>query len=284
MANKIGVNAWVWTAPINTAAVETLAKKAAKMGFDVLEIPIEDVGNFDAGRVRAALDENGLGVTVCGAFGPSRDLTHDDPKYRAESLEYIAQCMKLCEAWGAKVFAGPMYSAVGKRRQVSPEQKKKEWDLAVQGLGQAAQMAANHGVCLAIEPLNRFETDLVNTCAQAVKMVKDVGAKNLGIHLDTFHMAIEEKCTYAAVKLAGKRLMHCHACENDRGAPGSGQVHWKAWAKALKEIKYQGPAVIESFTPECEAIAAAAAIWRPLAKNQDGLAKDGLKFLRGVLK
>ena len=284
MAMNIGVNAWVWTAPVNTDSMLAPLRKAAKMGFDVFEIPVEDPANFDADKVKAALDESGLQAVTCGAFGPTRDLTHEDPKYRQECLDYIRATLKLAEKWGAKVLAGPAYSAVGKHRQVSPEQKKVEWELAVKGLREAGKMAADHGVTLAIEPLNRFETDLINTCEQALRLVKDVDLKAVGIHLDTFHMNIEEKCIEDAVKLAGKRLVHCHACENDRGAPGSGQVHWKTWAKALKKVKYGGAVVIESFTPECKTIAAAAAIWRPLAKTQDKLAKDGLEFLTKLLK
>jgi len=284
MAIDIGVNAWVWTAPVNTDSVMEPLRKAAKMGFDVFEIPIEDPASFDAEKVKAALDESGLRAVTCGAFGPTRDLTHEEPKYRQECLDYIRATLKLAEKWGSNVLCGPAYSAVGKRRQVSPEQKKVEWDLAVKGLREAGKMAADHGVTLALEPLNRFETDLINTCAQAVQLVKDVGLNSVGIHLDTFHMNIEEKCVEEAVKLAGKRLAHCHACENDRGAPGTGQVHWKAWAKALRKVKYDGAVVIESFTPECKSIAAAAAIWRPLAKTQDKLAKDGLEFLEKLLK
>ncbi len=104
------------------------------------------------------------------------------------------------------------------------------------------------------------------------------------IHLDTFHMNIEEKSIEGAIKLAGKKLVHMHVCENDRGAPGSGLVDWEGLAKGLKAVGYKGDAVVESFTPECKAIAAAAAIWRPLAKSQDSLASDGVKFLKKLLK
>ena len=145
-------------------------------------------------------------------------------------------------------------------------------------------MAADHGVTIALETLNRFETDLINTCEQCLRLVSDIGLNSVGIHLDTFHMNIEEKSIYAAIKLAGAKLAHVHACENDRGAPGSGHVDWPGLAKGLREINYTGAAVIESFTPTCQAIAAATCIWRPLAVSQDALAADGLKFLRNLLK
>ena len=280
---SIGVNAWVWISPFTNNDFGLL-KKVKKMGFDSFEIGLEDPSHVNGKEFGKALKDHDLRLVVCGAFGPSRDLTSDNAANRKEGLEYIKTTIQFCADAGAEVMAGPMYSAVGKRRHVSPEQKKIEWDLAVKGLTEAANTASDCGVRLAIEPLNRFETDLVNTSAQGMKMVNDIGHKSLGIHLDSFHMHIEEKCQYDAIMLAGKKLWHFHSCENDRGAPGSGLVDWKSVSKALKDVKYKGECVIESFTPECKAIAAAAAIWRPLAKTQDGLAKDGLKFLRKKLK
>jgi len=178
-----------------------------------------------------------------------------------------------------------MYSAVGKRRHVPPEQKKKEWDLAVKGLKEAGKRGADSGITLAIEPLNRFETDLINTAEQCERLINEIGANNVGFHLDSFHMNIEEKSSYDAIKRAGNRLFHFHACENDRGAPGSGvNIDWPNIAAALREVNFKGEAVIESFTPKTKSIAAAAAIWRQLAPTQDALAKDGLAFLRKTLK
>ncbi len=156
---------------------------------------------------------------------------------------------------------GPMYSAVGKARLLP---------------------AGEHGVRLAIEPLNRFETDMINTAAHGLEMIEAVGAANLGLHLDTFHMHLEEKDSAAAIRLAGRRRFHFHACENDRGVPGTGQVHWQAITQALKQVDYRGAVVIEFFTPDLEEIARAVCLWRPIAPDQDTIARDGLKFLRGL--
>jgi D-psicose/D-tagatose/L-ribulose 3-epimerase len=284
MAIRFGVNTWVWTAPFNNDAVQ-LFPKIKKMGFDGVELPVEDASLFDVKTIKDGLKKADLpALSVCGAFGPDRDLSHDDPRIQENCLAYLKVCIGCAKAWGAPVVAGPMYSSVGKARLVSADQKKAEWDRAVANLKKAAAMAADAGVRLAIEPLNRFEIDLVNIAEQAVRMAKEVGNKAFGVHLDTFHMNIEEKCVAEAVKTAGKLLYHCHACENDRGAPGSGQVHWDAWAKALKAVKYDGAVVIESFTPEVTSIAKAAAIWRKLAPTQDRLAGDGLAFLKKLLK
>jgi D-psicose/D-tagatose/L-ribulose 3-epimerase len=282
MAISLGVNAWVWSAPFTTNDLGML-DKVAKMGFSTFEIGLEDQSLIDPHKFKDKLKQTNLKLVICGAFGPSRDLTSDDPKVRQESLDYMAAGFKFCQDAGCSIWAGPSYSAVGKRRQIPAAQKKKEWDLAVTGLRKAAKMAADHGIKVALEPLNRFETDLINTSEQVMRLIGDIGEKNVGAHLDTFHMNIEELDSGAAIRHVGDKLFHFHTCENDRGAPGSGKnIDWDSVAKALKDVKYSGNAVIESFTPACS-IAGAAAIWRPLAKTQDALATEGLAFLKKLL-
>ena len=107
-----------------------------------------------------------------------------------------------------------------------------------------------------------------------------MGQPNLGLHLDTFHAHLEEKNLAAAIQLGGQHIFHVHACENDRGVPGTGQVHWDALAPALQAVDYQGAVVIESFTPAVKSIARAVCIWREIAPDQDTIAKEGLAFLR----
>ena len=140
--------------------------------------------------------------------------------------------------------------------------------------------AADHGVTICVEPLNRFETSFLNLASQAIEVVDRVDSKNCGLLLDTFHMNIEERSIGDAIRAAGPRMRHLHTCENDRGAPGSGHVPWDEVAKACGEIGYKGPMVIESFTSKVKSIARAAAIWRSFAASQDALATDGLRFLR----
>jgi D-psicose/D-tagatose/L-ribulose 3-epimerase len=286
MSISIGVNAWVWTSPFTTDSEGlALMDKAKKMGFDSFEFGLEDISHVDPAKLKQKLQQTGLRCVICGAFGPDRDLTHEDSSVRENSLSYITKAIQMCKDAGVKTLAGPMYSAVGKRRHVPPDQKKKEWDLAVKGLKEAGKRAADNGITLAIEPLNRFETDLINTAEQCERLVNEIGMNNVGFHLDSFHMNIEEKNSGDAIRRAGKRLYHFHACENDRGAPGSGvNVDWPNIAAALKEVGFKGEAVIETFTPKTKSIAAAAAIWRQLAPTQDGLAQDGLAFLRKTLK
>jgi D-psicose/D-tagatose/L-ribulose 3-epimerase len=254
------------------------------MGFDVFTVPVEDPALINAAPIKAAAADAGIRLHVTGAFGPTRDLTHEDVRVRKEALHYIQATLEICEKLGVHLMVGPMYSSVGKRRHLSDSQRQVEWERAVEGLRQAARMARDHGVVLGIEPLNRFETDLVNTAGQVKKLVQHIGDPAARIHLDTFHMHIEEKCIYEAVTLAGEDLVYIDASECDRGTPGTGQVDWQGLAEGLQEIGYGGDCVIESFTPDCQTIAAAAAIWRPLAPTQDLLAQNGLHFLREVFQ
>jgi D-psicose/D-tagatose/L-ribulose 3-epimerase len=131
-----------------------------------------------------------------------------------------------------------------------------------------------------MEPLNRFETDFMNTADQALRMVKDVGSPVLKIHLDTFHMNIEEKNQPKAIRKVGKLLGHFHACGTDRGTPGNDSLDWPPIVSALKSVGYKGDVVIESFTTDVKVIAKAAAIWRRMEPTRDEIAVKGLKNLK----
>jgi D-psicose/D-tagatose/L-ribulose 3-epimerase len=143
-----------------------------------------------------------------------------------------------------------------------------------------ADYAAEKGIKLAVEPLNRFETDFLNTVQQGLDFFALVDRENAGFLLDTFHMNLEEKDIAAAIKLAGNKIFNFHSCENDRGTPGTGHIPWNEVFQALKEISYDGPIVIESFTTEIKEIARAVSQWRPLAPSQDSLGEEGLQFLK----
>lgn len=280
---SVGVNAWVWTSPFTGESVEYL-RKAASMGFDAFTIPVEEPDLIDIEAIKSTNQETQLQLFVSGAYGPTRDLTHEQARYRKESLEYIHSVLKICEQLGVTTLVGPAYSAVGKRRKIPDAQRRQEWQLAVKGLKEAGAMASDYGVTLAIEPLNRFETDLINTTAQVKKLIQEIDLPSVKIHLDTFHTNIEETDLYQAIITAGEDLVYVDASESHRGTPGKGLVAWESVKRGLADINYQGACVIESFTPACEAIADAAAIWRPLAESQDALAQDGLNFLKQLFK
>lgn len=179
------------------------------------------------------------------------------------------------------LFGGPLYSAVGKTRFISAQQKKKERAWCVENLRLAGKIAGENGILLGLEPLNRFESDMVNTVDQALSILEEVDSPNLKIQLDTFHGNIEEKNIGDSIRKIGKdKLCHVQGNESDRGTPGTGNLDWVGIKEALTDIEYNGAIVIETFGAVSEEIAKATCIWRPLANSSDELAIEGLSFYK----
>lgn len=278
---KYGVSTWLWQSPFTTESI-SLFPKIKAMGFDVVEIPVEDPDLIDAEIVGNALIENGLEPTVCGVFGPTKDLTHEDASVHETCFTYMEKCFELCNQWNVDFVAGPMYSAVGKARMVSNEQRKIEWERAVKNLRKMSQMAKTFGTFLALEPLNRFESDMVNTAEDVMRLVNDINHSQAKVLLDGFHMTIEEKEIRKAINVVGDKLIHVQVSENHRGVPGTGLTPWNDFQLGLEDVNYKRAVVIESFTPDIKELAGAVCIWKNLAENQDDFASEGLRFLKGT--
>ena len=276
---NIGVNTWVFVSPFDNSTYD-LIPKIKKMGFDTIEIAVDNVDLIDPKLLKKHLKDNDISAILCGAFGQTRDISNEYENIRKIGKKYITDCVKLAEAIDCSLFSGPVYSAVGKTVRLSEDQKKQEWEWCVNNLKEISSVASDSGVTIGIEPLNRFESSMINLADQAAELIDDVGSDVYKVHIDMFHSNIEEKSIPDAIRRLGSKLGHLHTCENDRGAPGSGHQDWEGVRDALKEIDYDGAAVIESFVPGVVEIAKAAAIWRPLAESQEQLAQDGLKFLR----
>ncbi len=279
----IGVNTWVWTSPLTDADIPGLAAKARTMGFDLLELPLETLDGYDPQRAREVLAAEGLAASSTLVFPPDRDLLHPDPAPRDNAARYIRGAIDVAAALGSTTLSGPLYASVGRAWRQTAGERERDLERLVAALAPLAAHAASSGVRLGLEPLNRFETSFVNIADQAIEIIDRVASPGLGILLDTFHMNVEEKSIGDAIRATGSRLSHFHACENDRGAAGSGHVPWDEVAGALRAIGYDGAVVIESFTDQVVTIAAAAAVWRPVATSQDALAAAGGSFLRELL-
>jgi D-psicose/D-tagatose/L-ribulose 3-epimerase len=281
---RFGVNTFVWVSPFTTRDADMLANKVKGFGFDTLEISCEAPDKIDLSKVKSVLHDYGLNVVVCGAFGPERNLCSDNLDYVNNAKDYITWLINAAHILGSEMVIGPMYSSVGKAHIEDPIERQREWERAVIGVREMADYAATKNIKLALEPLNRFETDMINTAAQGLAFISEVDRDNVGLHLDTFHMHLEEKSSADAIRLAGDKVFHIHACENDRGVPGTGQVHWDEIAQAIKDIGYNRSVVIESFSQEVKEIASAVCIWREIAPSQDAIAQNGLIFLNELMQ
>jgi D-psicose/D-tagatose/L-ribulose 3-epimerase len=280
LPREVGVNTWVWASPLTDDNVTDLLHRIADFGFDAVELPLEQPGDLTAPVVTAALAETGLTPYVVGAMAPGRDLVATDAETVEETRDYLRACIDLASDAGAGAVCGPFYAATGRVWRMDAEARAAAYRQLREGLGPLVEHAAAHDVVLGIEPLNRYETSLVNTVDQALEALDGLLGPHLGLALDTYHLNIEERSSADAVRRAGEHLVHVQVCGSDRGAPGGDQTDWPALLDALDEVGYAGPLNLESFTADNAAIATAASIWRPLAPTQDDLARDGLAFLR----
>lgn len=280
---KFGINTFLFTSPFTTASTRWF-KSFKRWGFDSVEIPIEDPVHIDPVRVKRELDRHGLICgSVCVAMSPDRDL-RGNAKQQKTGMTYMKRLLDQMVVLDCPSLIGPVYSAVGRADAVPPVEYRRQWATVVRNLKELCAYAEKRGRQICFEPLNRFETDFINTCDQGLKLIQAVGSPVLKLHLDTFHMNVEEKFQDRAIRRAGKHLGHFHACGSDRGTPGNDHLDWPSIAKALKDIRYQGNVTIESFTTEVKVIARAAAIWRQIEPTRDEIAVKGLAFLKRTLK
>ncbi|MFC4855426.1 sugar phosphate isomerase/epimerase family protein [Actinophytocola glycyrrhizae] len=283
MRHAIGVNTWVWRSPLSDAALAELVPRIAGWGFDVVELPVENPGDWDPARARALLADHGLAASVVLVMGEGRELVAADATTVLSTQDYLRHVVDVAEVVGSPVIAGPAYASVGRTWRMSDEERRTRYAELRDGLAPVAEHAAAAGIRVGLEPLNRYETSLLNTVDQALDALDGL-PESCGIALDIYHMNIEETDVAAAVRRAGPRLVHVQVCANDRGAPGADHLDWPGFLAALDETGYDGPLVIESFTAENATIATAASVWRPLARTQDAIATDGLAFLRRVMR
>jgi D-psicose/D-tagatose/L-ribulose 3-epimerase len=280
---KYGANTWIWVSPLTDERLARLAPRLREWGFDLVELPVEQPGDWSPERAAEVLAEHGLGASVAVAMGPGRELCGADGDTVAATQAFLRECLDAAATVGAGAIAGPIYASTGRTWRIEPDERRRLYAELREGLAPLCDYGAERGVKIAIEPLVRYETSVINTVEQALEAIDGLPPEGCGLLVDTYHANIEERDVGAAFRAAGERLVHVHASANDRGVPGADHVDWPAVRDALRDAGYDDTVVIESFTSENETIATAASIWRPLAPSQDAIAVDGLAFLRGLL-
>ncbi|MGH2945482.1 MAG: sugar phosphate isomerase/epimerase family protein [Solirubrobacteraceae bacterium] len=278
---KYGANTWIWVSPLTDERLAELAPRLRDWGFDLVELPVEQLGDWTPERAAEVLAEHGLGASIAVAMAPGRELCGADGGTVATTQAFLQECLDVAATVGAGAIAGPLYTSTGRTWRISSDERVRLYGQLRESLAPLCEYGASRGVKIAIEPLVRYETSLINTVEQALEAID--GLPSCGLLVDTYHANVEERDVGEALRMAGDRLLHVHASANDRGVPGADHIDWPAVRDALAAIGYDGTVVIESFTAENETIATAASIWRPLAASQDAIAADGLPFLRDLL-
>ena len=279
---KTGMNLLLWADHV-TAEHDGLLEQIAALGFDSVEIPIFNTDDH-AGYMRLGerLKSLGLGATAVTVMGPQANPISPDPAIRAAAVDYLDRVLECGQMFGCEVLCGPIHSAIGVFSGNGPTED--EFKAGVDTLRKAADKAQARGIKMAVEYLNRFEIYFLTTAVQAVRFVREVNHPYLKMMYDSFHAHIEEKSQAVAIHSCAAETIHVHVSENDRGVPGTGQIDWDGYWRALKETGYSGYVTIEAFGRALPALAAATRVWRDLFPDAMGLCRDGLAFIKSHTK
>ena len=273
-----GVHTSMWTMNWDRAGAEKAIAAAVHYKMDFIEIPLLNAPAVDAPHTRALLDKYGL-KAVCSLGLPQQNWASVNPD---GAIEHLRVAIDKTADMGCLALSGVTYGGIGERTGLPPTQK--EYDNIARALAAAAKHAKSRGILFGIEPVNRYENHLINTGWQAVQMIERVGADNIFVHLDTYHMNIEEKGAANGILDAREHIKYIHLSESDRGTPGSGTVDWDEIYAALAAIGFKGGLAMESFINMMPEIAYGLAVWRPVAKDMEEVMGNGLPFLRNKAK
>lgn len=274
---RYAVHAYAWVSRWTQDALPLLGK-ARELGFDAFEVPLMDLEEVNPRDIRREAERLGLLIVTSTVLAEDTDVSSPEEDVRRRGLEYLLRCVEVSGEMGALSFSGVLYGALGKRITTFPG--REYFERAAEALRKVARRAQDFGLLVGIEPVNRYESFLINTCDQALELLAMVGERNVRIHLDSYHMNIEENDFYTPTKKAAPYLCHYHLSESHRGIPGTGTVDWEGIFRALAESGYRGIVGMESFVEVSDSMRAGTCIWRRMAPSSDVLLREGLAFLK----
>jgi len=280
--NPLGVHALVFGGGWSDAASERAIAGAARCGFEIIEIPLHDPGRIDVQRTRRQLERAGIRAVASLALDPETDVSSGDPECVARGEKRLNLALGAARDLGSTLLTGVLYSA--RARYAAPPTEAGRWN-CIHVLRRLAGRAAEAGLAIALEPVNRYESSFVNTAAQALALIDELDADNVLVHLDSFHMQIEESSPAAAIERSGPRLGYVHVGESHRGYLGTGTIDFGALFAALVRVGYEGPVTIEAYSAGVgdPASHAERALWRDLWSDADDLARHARQFMAAEL-
>ena len=273
---RFGVHCRLWTTGWNSTHLD-LIDRARSLGFSVFEISLLNLAAVDPAAIRRRAEAAGIDLIGTMGLPKEKGLATPDRAVREQTVAFLKAAVAATREMGARLFGGMMYAVPGRFSGGGPTEDEIRW--IVDGLSEVAVFAQGQGVTLALEPVNRFETYLLNTAAQAQAVVDRIGQPNVGLLLDTFHMNIEDRGIAATIRRHAKSLKHLHLNESDRGMLGGGNIDWHGLFAALKEVSFGGVGSLETFGSSSPELPAITSIWRELFPSPDELAREGLAFL-----
>ncbi|MEM6466019.1 MAG: sugar phosphate isomerase/epimerase family protein [Pseudomonadota bacterium] len=270
-----GVHTSMWTMSWDAEGSSRAIAAAKASGMDFIEIALLDPAATDAALGRRLLEQAEL-PAVCSLGLPEAVWASSNPE---GAVAFLELAIEKAAGLGATALTGVTYGGIGERSGAPPTDR--ELDNVARALDQAAKFAAKAGLDFGIEPVNRYETHLINTAAQGVAMIERIGAANMFLHLDTYHMNIEERGAGNGILIGREHLRYIHLSESDRGTPGTGTCDWDEIFVALAAIGFKGGLAMESFVNMPPEISYGLSVWRPVADSAEQVMGEGLPFLRG---
>lgn len=278
MTNLLGIHSLVFSGGTRPSDIATIVNGANDAGFDIVEFTLQDSHHFEAQSVRSQLIEHGMGAVCSRGLRADADISSRDPAIVRQGARLLHESIQATASIGGSRLTGALYSAFGKAPGPLTAAGRRN---IVSVLREAAADAAEAHVKLGLEVCNRYETNVVNSAKDALELIDDVGSDNVDLHLDTYHMNIEEDDFVAPVLAAGDRLGYVHIGENHRGYLGSGHIDFAAFFDALHTIDYQGPIAFEAFSTAVVSatLSTELAIWRDLWEDSASLATSAHEFI-----
>jgi D-psicose/D-tagatose/L-ribulose 3-epimerase len=282
VTNPIGVHALVWVGGTGPDAVREAVARTAEAGYDLLELSLHDAKQLGTAAARAQLSAADIGVACSRGLAFDADVSSTDPAVVDRGAQLLADSLTTTRELGATILTGALYSALGKYSAPLSHGGRAN---VVRVLRELAAEAAGHGMTLGLEICNRYETNVINTARDALRLADDIGADNVMIHLDTYHMNIEEDDLVRPVYDVGDRLGYVHIGENHRGYLGSGHLDFGAFFHALADVDYMGPITFESFSSAVVSpgLSSDLAVWRNLWSDGADLAAHARSYIAGQL-
>jgi D-psicose/D-tagatose/L-ribulose 3-epimerase len=281
--NPLGVHALVWVGDTAPASVRSAVDQTEAAGFDLLELSLHDAANLDVTAAADDLAAAGLQVACSRGLSFTADISSDDPATVSKGEELLNESLDITHRLGGTLLTGALYSALGKYGAPLTSTGRHNVVNVLQNLAKEAQ---NRAMTLGLEVCNRYETNVINTAQDALRLADDIGADNVVVHLDTYHMNIEEDDLVRPVYEVGERLGYVHIGENHRGYLGSGHLDLSGFFHALADIDYSGPVTFESFSSAVvsSTLSGDLAIWRNLWDDGFDLATSARAHIAGLIK
>lgn len=278
MKNPLGIHALVWTGTWERKDIDFAIGSSSKLGFDIIEIPLLNPYNFDATYSRKVLEKNQIQAATSLGLSEDTDISSDDPEKRKNGAKLLSKALEMTFQLGSKYMGGVLYSAL---RKYHAPPTKNAFQYSSDIIRDLCHKAKKMGIKIGLEPVNRYESNLINTASKALEFIELTECENLCVHLDSYHMNIEESNYRESILQCGRKLGYFHIGENHRGYLGKGHINFGEIFSAMKDINYQGPVTFESFSSSVvePQLSNTLGVWRNLWDDSSNLAKKAKSYL-----